>query len=190
MPRKPSYDRDDLIERARDIFWRRGWAGTSLKDLEKTLDLRPGSFYAAFGSKDALYELAMDKYANDGVIRLKELADTLGPLEALKSHPKLVIQNTENAAKACMLAKTFVELHIHRHPLAARANEHLAKMQSLISDLFTQAQAAGEIGSQHDPAQLGRRYQSDLLGLRVSAERDDIDAAAIADEISSGLDKL
>ena len=78
MPRKPEYDRDDLIARARDIFWRQGWAGTSLKDLERELKLKPGSFYAAFGSKDALYGLALERYAQEGVARLKALADRLG----------------------------------------------------------------------------------------------------------------
>ncbi|MEO1734071.1 MAG: helix-turn-helix domain-containing protein, partial [Pseudomonadota bacterium] len=61
MPRKPEYDRDDLIDRARNLFWKRGWAGTSLKDLEAELKLKPGSFYAAFGSKDALFELSLDR---------------------------------------------------------------------------------------------------------------------------------
>ena len=60
MPRKPNYDRNDLINRARDLFWKRGWAGTSLKDLEGELQMKPGSFYAAFGSKDALFELALE----------------------------------------------------------------------------------------------------------------------------------
>ena len=73
MPRKPSYDREDLIERARDLFWQRGWAGTSLKDLEASLKMKPGSFYAAFGSKDALFELALDRYAADGSERMLSL---------------------------------------------------------------------------------------------------------------------
>ena len=67
MPHKPNYDRDELIVRARDLFWKRGWAGTSLKDLEAVLQMKPGSFYAAFGSKEALFALAMEKYATDGL---------------------------------------------------------------------------------------------------------------------------
>jgi len=190
MPRKPSFDRDDLIDRARTVFWNRGWAGTSLKDLERTLNLRPGSFYAAFGSKDALYELAMDRYAEDGQGRLTELAEELGPLGALKAQPHLVLESTANSAKACMLAKTFLELNAHGHPLAVRAGAHLSQMEALFAKLFQQAQGDGEIGSQHDPVHLARRYQSDLLGMRLSAERADVDATAIADEITESLTKL
>jgi AcrR family transcriptional regulator len=190
MPRKPNYDRDELIERARDLFWQRGWAGTSLKDLEALLQMKPGSFYAAFGSKEALFALAMEKYATDGRERLKALAEKHGPIKALQLFPELVVQNDGAPAKACMLSKTLLELHAHSHPLAHEANLHLLKMEAHFSELFQQAQSAGDIDVSRDPKVLARRYQSDLLGLRVSAEREGVDAKAIAAEIANGLIRL
>jgi len=190
MPRKPSYDRDEMIERARDLFWKRGWAGTSLKDLEAVLQMKPGSFYAAFGSKEALFKLALEKYATDGRERLKALAQQLGPIKALQGFPKMVIENDAAPAKACMLSKTLLELHAHGHPLAQDANLHLLKMEAHFAALFQQAQSAGDIKSEHDSRALARRYQSDLLGLRVSAEREGVDAKAIAEEIANGLTRL
>lgn len=190
MPRKPNYDRNELIDRARDLFWKRGWAGTSLKDLEVVLQMKPGSFYAAFGSKDALFELAMKKYAMDGKERLKTLAKTYGPIKALQRFPEMAIENDDAPAKACMLSKTLLELHAHDHPLALEASLHLMRMEEHFADLFQQAQLAGEIDSAHDPQVLACRYQSDLLGLRVSAEREGVDAKAIATEIANSLVKL
>ena len=190
MPRKPNFIRDDLINRARDVFWSRGWAGTSLKDLEETLKLKPGSFYAAFGSKDALYELALEKYAEDGRARLEALASEVGALEARKSHPKRILDSDAYAAKACMLAKTYLELHTHDHPLADRADTLLIGMETLFEDLFHRAQTDGDIAKDRDPKRLARRYQSDLLGMRVTAERSKSDALAIAEEIADGLSAL
>lgn len=190
MPRKPNYDRNELIERARDLFWRRGWAGTTLKDLEAALQLKPGSFYAAFGSKDALFKLALEKYAMDGRERLKALAHAHGPIKALQRFPAMVVENDDAPAKACMLTKTLLELHAHNHPLAHEANLHLLRMEAQFSELFQQAQATGDIEGSHDPHVLARRYQSDLLGLRVSAERDGVDAKAIAAEIAGSLVRL
>ena len=190
MPRKPNYDRNELIERARDLFWKRGWAGTSLKDLEAVLQMKPGSFYAAFGSKDALFALAMEKYATDGRERLKALEQEYGPIKALQCLAKMVVENDIAPAKACMLSKTLLELHAHNHPLARDANLHLLRMEKHFAELFRQAQSAGEIDRSHDPQVLARRYQSDLLGLRVSAEREGVDAKAIAAEIANGLTGL
>ncbi|WP_299042985.1 TetR/AcrR family transcriptional regulator [uncultured Tateyamaria sp.] len=190
MPRKPQYDRDDLINRARDLFWARGWAGTSLKDLEGELKLKPGSFYAAFGSKDALFELALRRYARDGTARLHNLAETHGALTALKLYPRLVIDTPDAPAKACMMTKTLLELQAQDHPLAGVANDNLRRMEQAFAQLFQQAQADKEIGATYDPFSLARRYQSDLLGLRMSAERTGVDALAIAQEIADGLDRL
>ena len=179
-----------MIDRARDLFWRRGWAGTSLKDLEAVLQMKPGSFYAAFGSKDALFELAMEKYAMDGIQRLKVLAEQHGPIKALQRFPVMAIDNEDAPAKACMLSKTLLELHAHGHPLADKANQHLLKMEAQFAALFQQAQSAGDVDKARDPNALARRYQSDLLGLRVSAERDGIDANEIATEIADSLARL
>ncbi|MEM1273138.1 MAG: TetR/AcrR family transcriptional regulator [Pseudomonadota bacterium] len=190
MPRRPAYDRDDLINQAKDLFWRQGWAGTSLKDLEAALELNPGSIYAAFGSKSALFELALDRYAEDGLARLAALVSELGPLDALKCYPKLAISKAEAPAKACMLSKTLLELHAQGHSLAEVASGHLLKMETAFSALFAQCQSVGLIAMTHDPDVLARRYQSDLLGLRISAERKDVDADAIAQEIADGIARL
>ncbi|MDQ2094033.1 TetR/AcrR family transcriptional regulator [Rhodalgimonas zhirmunskyi] len=190
MPRKPSYDRDDLINRAKDLFWRRGWAGTSLKDLEAELQMKPGSFYAAFGSKDALFALALEKYATDGVARVNALAEAHGPLGALQRFPAAVIENEAAPAMACMLSKTLLELQAHKHPLAEKANQYLQRMEAQFAALFEQAQAKGEIASTDDPSLLACKYQSDLLGLRVTAERTGGNAGAVATRIAEGLARL
>lgn len=190
MPRKPAYDRDELIDRARDLFWKKGWAGTSLKDLEHALKLKPGSFYAAFGSKDALFELAMGRYVRDGGTRIDALVAEHGPLGALREFPFKVISNPEAPSKACMLVKSVLELTGRDHALAAAANGHLQSVEKQFERVFHKAQEAGEISADHDAQVLARRYQSDLIGLRISAERHGVDAKAIAAEISDSLLRL
>ncbi len=190
MPRKPEFDRDDLINRARALFWRRGWAGTSLKDLEDDLKIKPGSFYAAFGSKDALFGLALDRYAEDSVANLKALVAQHGPIGALKKLPEEIVRNDCNPAKACMLSKTFLELQGRDHALARQANDYLLVMEKEFAKVFAQAQADGLCSKDYDPKRLACRYQSDLLGLRISADRPGVDATAIAREIAEDLSKL
>ncbi|MEO0329170.1 MAG: TetR/AcrR family transcriptional regulator [Pseudomonadota bacterium] len=190
MPRKPEYDRDELIDRARDLFWKQGWAGTSLKDLENVLGIKPGSFYAAFGSKDALFELTLDRYAETGANRLEALVERHGALGALQRYPKLVVDASTAMAKACMLSKTVLELGGKDNKLAARANAHLSKMEALFATLFRKAQDDGHVAQTFNADVLARRYQSDLLGLRFSAERTGVDAKAIAHEIEECLAEL
>ena len=51
MPRNARHDPDTTVRRAAHLFWERGYHACSLKQLETALDMRPGSIYAAFGSK-------------------------------------------------------------------------------------------------------------------------------------------
>ncbi|MEP6020311.1 MAG: TetR/AcrR family transcriptional regulator [Paracoccaceae bacterium] len=189
MPRTASFDRDVLIANAREIFWQKGWAGTSMKDLEKGLGLHPGSFYAAFGSKDALYELALDRYVEEGQARLDQLVHVHGALGALKAYLRSVVEDSAMPVRACMLSKTLLELSGQDNPLASKARQHMATMEARFATLFAQAQNQGEIDNVVSAEKRARRFQSDLMGLRVSAERGDIDALELADEIAADLDR-
>ena len=189
MPRTASFDRDVLIANAREIFWKKGWAGTSMKDLEKGLGLHPGSFYAAFGSKDALYELALDRYVEEGQARLDQLVQTHGALGALKAYLRSVVEDRAMPVRACMLSKTLLELSGQDNPLTAKARQHMTTMEARFAALFAQAQREGGINTDVSPEKRARRFQSDLMGLRVSAERGDVDALELADEIAADLDR-
>ena len=190
MPRNPTYDRDVLIDRARDLFWQRGWAGTSLKDLEETLKMKPGSFYAAFGSKEGLFALARDRYLEDGNARLATFAAEKGALRALQEYPMLILDTEDAPARACMLSKTLLELQTQGHPLAEKADAYLSQMEGAFAELFARAQAVGDIGRSLNPRLLAEMYLSDLLGLRVSAERSAVNAHAIAREMAGALARL
>lgn len=54
--RPRQFDKEAALTRAMTMFWANGYAGTSLSDLTRAMKIAPPSFYAAFGSKDALYE--------------------------------------------------------------------------------------------------------------------------------------
>ncbi|MFO7787357.1 MAG: helix-turn-helix domain-containing protein, partial [Halospina sp.] len=62
MPRTARHDHQATVQRAAHLFWERGYHACSLKQLETALDMRPGSIYAAFGSKEALFQAALTAY--------------------------------------------------------------------------------------------------------------------------------
>ncbi|MER5888730.1 TetR/AcrR family transcriptional regulator [Streptomyces sp. NPDC001941] len=61
--RPRSFDRDRALLDAARLFWRRGYSGTSTRDLTSALGLSTSSLYAAFGSKAGLFEEAVRTYA-------------------------------------------------------------------------------------------------------------------------------
>jgi AcrR family transcriptional regulator len=60
--RPRAFDRDAALEAAMVLFWRKGFAAASMNDLCDAMGVRSPSLYAAFGSKEALYLEAIERY--------------------------------------------------------------------------------------------------------------------------------
>src|SRR5688572_30677833 len=59
-PRK--FDPDRALDRALDVFWRKGYEGASLPELTRAMGINRPSMYAAFGNKRALFRKALTRY--------------------------------------------------------------------------------------------------------------------------------
>src|SRR6516164_3398429 len=70
------FDHDAVVDRAMMLFWRKGYGGTSIHDLEKATRLRRGSLYNAFGDKQGLFVAALKRYETTvGHERIKQLSN-------------------------------------------------------------------------------------------------------------------
>lgn len=176
MARKPTFDRDDILARARDLFWRKGFHATSLKDLEQVLDLKPGSIYAGFGSKEALFSEALKVYARGSRSELDEaIAEGASPLAALAQHARSLggLCDRDRPARACMLVKTILEHPDEASPVRQLAEELMDEAGERFVEGFRRAKRAGELPKDADPVRLGLKFQSDVTGLRAFAQRSD-----------------
>src|SRR5690349_16061930 len=111
-PGRPrTFDHDEVIDRAMTQFWRRGYAATSMRDLQGAVGVLPGSLYGAYGDKHALFLHALERYAEgtraaadeltgDGPVLPRVRALLIGVLEAAADAP----------GRGCMLGNTAVEL--------------------------------------------------------------------------------
>src|SRR5213594_2671193 len=61
--RPREFDIEKALDRAMEVFWRKGYEGASLPDLTKAMGINRPSMYAAFGNKEALFRRALDRYA-------------------------------------------------------------------------------------------------------------------------------
>ncbi|MFL9812929.1 TetR/AcrR family transcriptional regulator [Stutzerimonas sp. VN223-3] len=82
--RRPAFDREQGIAIAQALFHQHGFDAVSLSDLTEAMNIKPPSFYAAYGSKAALFERAMHRYANENALPMDTLlAPDRPPAEAL-----------------------------------------------------------------------------------------------------------
>ena len=60
--RPRAFDMDTALEKALEVFWRKGYDGTSLSDLTEAMGINKPSLYAAFGNKEQLFLKAIELY--------------------------------------------------------------------------------------------------------------------------------
>ena len=70
--RPREFDTDQALDSAMQVFWRKGYLGTSLEDLTGAMNINRPSLYAAFGNKRALYRLALERYFKGPSVYLSE----------------------------------------------------------------------------------------------------------------------
>jgi AcrR family transcriptional regulator len=174
MARAAKYDREAALEAAMGLFWRKGYHATSLKDLEAALALKPGSIYAAFESKEALYLLTLERYFERGRAGFRAaLAGAASPLAALAEHLRAYARLApEDAARqACMLTRTLVDTKATDPRIASATQGFLDAMRAEFAAAFTAARAASELPEEAQPERLARRYQAYVTALRVELHR-------------------
>ena len=126
MPRPKQFDEATVLERARDLFWERGYTATSIGDLEEHLGVSRSSLYQTFGGKRALYDRTLAAYQHENQTRLRlllrdtdDLRATLTDLfvnTAAQHYPNChtrargcyVVNATTEMANACTEAFRFV----------------------------------------------------------------------------------
>ncbi len=175
MPRPARHSREDSIHAAMELFWLNGYHTTSLKDLEQALQMKPGSIYAAFQSKEALFCEVLDTYANMQADAMQAIFDAApDPLTGLVNFIEYLI-TCEEITRTCLLSKTILETSATQGPAQHKAQTLMGQAQQKFAEVFAQAQQAGEIAPDHDPARLARKFQADLTGARVTASQSDTD---------------
>ena len=71
MARTKTFDKQKVVHQALLLFWQQGYEATSIDDLEQHLGLNRSSIYNTFGSKHALFIMALRLYQAQVVGRIQ-----------------------------------------------------------------------------------------------------------------------
>lgn len=188
MAKIAKYNREEIIKKATNLYWEKGFQGTSMRNLQDVIDMRPGSIYATFGSKEGLYKEALQYYSNSGRLLLETFYQkTHSPLGALKMFLKnALITNADSApSNMCMLSKTVSELTEENNELLLLAKHLLKDIESRFADMLVKAQECGELDKEKDTAALACFIQVQFMGLRTygRVNEDKANMNALVDEL-------
>jgi AcrR family transcriptional regulator len=166
--RPREFDTDAALDKALEVFKKKGFEGTSLPDLTTSMGISRPSLYAAFGNKEMLFQKALDRYNEKMTGYLEEALAAPTAHEAVKRLLTGVIDNNKcKGAKGCLNVQGALvcgdDAESVRQDLAARR----ARIEWMLRQRFERALAEGDLPTGTSAADLACLVSTVMYGMVV-----------------------
>ncbi len=144
--RPREFDHDDVLRVAFEQFWRKGVRGTQLSDIARDAGVQRGSLYNAFGSKEALFLAAYERYAGEYLSSLQKALGSGTLQKRLSAFFDLTIKNFRSGSpsRGCPTTRGLMEWSpVEGEGLDENARQAFANLIARINTLLQQALAEG-----------------------------------------------
>ncbi|GGF02573.1 TetR family transcriptional regulator [Aliidongia dinghuensis] len=176
MPRtgRPrEFDKTQAVRQAMRLFWARGYEATSLSELKAAMGgLSTASFYAAFGSKDALFKTVVAHYREThgrvtAPLRDPDLTPRAAIERALRQSARM--QTDPDHPQGCFIVLGAATSAAENEPIRALLAAERAETRAGFESCARRAIAAGELPPDADPADLATLFSTFLFGISTQA---------------------
>jgi len=171
MPKTKQFDESEVLAKARQVFCKRGYNGTSMDDLVQATGLSRSSIYDTFGDKHGLFLKSLDQYRNEQQCTMEQqTAKTDSPKKKIRAIFDYIIKDilADKDGNGCLLVNVSLELKSIDNEVATIFSANMDEMEQLLASLIKEGQAKGEIPKKFTPKALARHLYNSLMGLRVT----------------------
>lgn len=192
MARKKEFDEDELLEKATNLFWRKGYNATSAQDLVDELKINRSSLYNTYSDKKTLFEKALKKYQEqqtNAMIDILNKADD--PEKAIKQvFDGLVKESCEDdIARGCFMVNTAVEIAGQDKEIGAIVHANNRSVEDALTTIIEKGQKIGQFSTKNAARAYARFLFGSINALRVIA-RSGADKSALNDVADIALASL
>ena len=128
MARSKEFDKDTVLEKAMEVFRRKGFEATSIQDLVNAMGINRGSIYDTFGNKSKLFKLTLSRYQRvSPTQQLLNNSKTGGPRKEIESffHNLAELHSLPNKKCGCLITNSIAELAYRDEELAVHFKTHI-----------------------------------------------------------------
>ncbi|WP_229904871.1 TetR/AcrR family transcriptional regulator [Lentzea cavernae] len=171
MGRPREFDTDEALDRAMEVFWRQGYEATTLGDLTAAMNIGKPSLYAAFGNKEQLFRLVLDRYSEGPGSYGVRAAEQPTARQVVEAFLKGTVETTTQpqCPQGCLGVQGALAASddgVAVHDLLAAWRE---RARGELELRFRRAVAEGDLRSDADPGRLARYVMTLSFGLAVQA---------------------
>jgi len=152
------------------LFWRKGYAATSVEDLIKTLHLSRSSLYDTFGDKRTLFIEALKLYSERVISgTARTLNESPSPIAGMQKVFDDIIASidSETGALGCFMVNSVAELVPYDPDVTEIATTYSESIQKLFAAVLTQAKSQDMLTEKQTPQQLAAYVFNMIQGIRI-----------------------
>ncbi len=169
--RPRSFDPDTALDQALQVFWRKGYEGTSLSDLTEALGINRPSLYAAFGNKEELFRKALSRYASGPAGYFQEALARPTVREAIARlfDGSITMFTDPRNPPGCLVVQGALSCGDEAKPIREELAARRAASEQAIRKRLKQAITEGELTAGTDAGDLARFIATVMHGMSVQA---------------------
>jgi TetR/AcrR family transcriptional repressor of nem operon len=190
MARPRSFDPNEALDLARDVFWRKGFQGASLDDITAATGLAKPSLYAAFGDKNALFLKVLDRY-HERIVANAERVLMEGPSarDAIERWLAGFVPFCSGAkgTRGCLSVNTAADGASDQKEVRKRLERFNRKLEELLSTRLRADRS--QFSGAFDPDSTAHAIMAIYVGLMVLA-KDAPDAARVRATLNQAIKLL
>ncbi len=172
MGRTKQFDKQAALDGAMQLFWAKGFHGTSMQDLVDNLGVNRQSLYDTFGGKHELFDAALQRYRDLQSLPVRRALEQEGSVgEVLRAFfDGMITSLLNNDGKGCLMVNSATELASQDDAVFGTCSANARQLEAAFTGLMVRAQESGELLNDRSPVQLARFLVSTINGLAVTAK--------------------
>lgn len=172
MARTKEFNEDQALDKAIEIFWHKGYNGTSAQDLVTHLGLSRSSLYDTFGDKQKLFVKSLKRYQQQNQESVKDFLDKSENIKTAFTEifKQAVLESLQDRiTKGCFMVNSAVELAMHDPDIAKIVHDNQKEVEDIFYQAIKKGQEKGQISTKQDARSLARFVFNNYSGIRVLA---------------------
>ncbi|SCW63759.1 transcriptional regulator, TetR family [Paenibacillus tianmuensis] len=168
MVRPRSFNEEQALHAAMELFWEKGYEATSLSDLTAKMGIQRPSLYSAFGDKKELFEASLRKYnqSHASYVRAR-LQGAPSVKEAFRAFFAGIVAEgyEEGPNRGCFCLNVMVELAPHDAKFEVLTREHQMYLAATFQETIERGMRSGELGNHVSAKALAQTLVVSMIGL-------------------------
>ena len=173
MPRVKLFDKNEVLNKAMELFWKKGYHATSIQDLVSFLGINRGSLYDTYGGKKELFDKAFQLYRtnnSNGVTAFFESQNEVK--KGFRNLFEMGINETitDKDQKGCFVVNTTTELIPGEEEMLKTIQENKKIFEGIFYAFLLKGQQSAEIPKSKNIKNISSLFYTFYNGLKVVAK--------------------